>query len=44
MDPGAATAAVVGHLGNGRVAARDAEPGPRRYGMCGRLEVWSTRV
>lgn len=37
-------AAAVGHLRNGRVAARDAEPGPRRYGMCGRLEVWSTRV
>jgi hypothetical protein len=36
-------AAAVGHLGNGRVAARDAEPGPRRYGMCGRLRVWSTR-
>jgi hypothetical protein len=36
-------AAAVGHLGNGRVAARDAEPGKRRYGMCGRLRVWSTR-
>jgi hypothetical protein len=42
-DPGAAEAAVVGHLELGRVAARDAEPGPRRYGMCGRLQVWSTR-
>ncbi|WP_454851126.1 cupin domain-containing protein [Promicromonospora soli] len=43
-DPGAAEAAVVGHLEFGRVAARDAEPGPRRYGMCGRLQVWSTRA
>jgi len=43
-DPGAAEAAVVGHLELGRVAARDAEPGPRRYGMCGRLQVWSTRA
>lgn len=42
-DPGAAEAAVVGHLEFGRVAARDAEPGPRRYGLCGRLQVWSTR-
>jgi hypothetical protein len=42
-DPGAGEAAVVGHLELGRVAARDAEPGPRRYGMCGRLQVWSTR-
>jgi hypothetical protein len=42
-DPGAAEAAVVGHLELGRVAVRDAEPGPRRYGMCGRLQVWSTR-
>lgn len=42
-DPGAAEAAVVGHLEFGRVAARDPEPGPRRYGMCGRLQVWSTR-
>lgn len=36
-------AAAVGHLAGGRVAARGAEPGPRRYGMCGRLQVWSTR-
>lgn len=42
VDTGAAEAAVVGHLELGRVAARDAEPGPRRYGMCGRLQVWST--
>ncbi|GHH69059.1 cupin domain-containing protein [Promicromonospora soli] len=41
-DPGAVEAAVVGHLELGRVAVRDAEPGPRRYGMCGRLQVWST--
>jgi len=43
-DPGAAEAAVVGHLELGRVAARDPEPGPRRYGMCGRLQAWSTRA
>jgi len=36
-------AAAVAHLGDGRVAARDAEPGARRYGMCGRLQVWPTR-
>ena len=36
-------AAAVGHLGNGRVTVRDAEAGPRRYGMCGRLHVWSTQ-
>ncbi|WP_278236371.1 cupin domain-containing protein [Isoptericola sp. AK164] len=27
-------------LADGRVAARDARPGPRRYGMCGRLQTW----
>lgn len=34
---------AVAHLMGGRVAAADARPGPRRYGMCGRLRVWSTR-
>lgn len=27
-------------LGEGGVAALDAAPGPRRYGMCGRLQTW----
>jgi hypothetical protein len=38
-----AGAGTVGHLMGGAVAAADAHPGPRHYGMCGRLRVWSTR-
>ncbi|MBL0888256.1 cupin domain-containing protein [Myceligenerans indicum] len=34
---------AVGHLMRGAVAVADARPGPRRYGMCGRLRVWTTR-
>ncbi|GII98322.1 Cupin domain-containing protein [Sediminihabitans luteus] len=32
---------AVAHLAAGTVAERDALPGPRRYGMCGRLRQWS---
>lgn len=28
------------HLGDAVVRRQDAAPGPRRYGMCGRLQVW----
>lgn len=34
---------VVDHLMRGAVAATDARPGARRYGMCGRLRTWPTR-
>lgn len=37
--PGQPTRAVT-HLAAGRVAAQDADAGPRRYGMCGRLQTW----
>ncbi|RPF23093.1 cupin domain-containing protein [Myceligenerans xiligouense] len=40
---GRAPATAVEHLMGGAVAATEARPGARRYGMCGRLRVWSTR-
>ena len=31
---------VAPHLARGTVASVDADPAPRRYGMCGRLRTW----
>ena len=33
---------VAPHLARGTVSGVDADPAPRRYGMCGRLQTWPT--
>ena len=33
---------VAPHLGRGVATATEADPAPRRYGMCGRLQTWPT--
>jgi hypothetical protein len=35
---------IAPHLARGSVVASEATPGPRRYGMCGRLQTWPPPV